>query len=131
MTENPKTEGAEHQTHFGFRTVDTAEKAGLVRAVFDAVAPRYDLMNDLMSGGIHRLWKRAMGARLAARPGERLVDVAGGTGDIAFRLVQEVGAESAAVNPVTVCDINAEMLTVGRNWALDRGWISQVRWTCG
>src|SRR5579883_3448978 len=83
MSEDADAEEApDETTHFGFRTVKAADKAGLVRAVFDAVAPRYDLMNDLMSAGIHRLWKRDMISRLAPRPGERFLDVAGGTGDI-------------------------------------------------
>ncbi|MEX0815313.1 MAG: class I SAM-dependent methyltransferase, partial [Dongiaceae bacterium] len=76
---------------FGFRAVAAGEKTSLVRAVFDSVADRYDLMNDLMSGGIHRLWKAAMIDRLAPRPGQRLIDVAGGTGDIAFRFLERAG----------------------------------------
>ncbi len=134
MTEDTNSSGADlasDTTHFGFRTVDAGEKAGLVRGVFDAVAPKYDLMNDLMSGGIHRLWKRELINVLAPRVGESFLDVAGGTGDIAFRIVQQIGAEQARVNPVAVCDINAEMLGVGRNRALDRGWIKELRWSCG
>src|SRR4051812_9289855 len=100
-------------THFGFRTVADGEKSGLVRAVFDAVAPKYDLMNDLMSAGIHRLWKAALIDWLAPRPGQAIIDVAGGTGDIAFRLLDR----TAQRVPVTICDINAEMLSVGRNRA--------------
>jgi demethylmenaquinone methyltransferase/2-methoxy-6-polyprenyl-1,4-benzoquinol methylase len=130
MTEDTETPSTDPTTHFGFRTVNAGEKAGLVRGVFDAVAPRYDLMNDLMSGGIHRLWKRALNA-LAPRAGESFLDVAGGTGDIAFRIVQQIGPEHAQRNPVAVCDINAEMLGVGRNRALNRGWIKEVRWSCG
>jgi demethylmenaquinone methyltransferase/2-methoxy-6-polyprenyl-1,4-benzoquinol methylase len=117
-------------THFGYRTVSAADKAGLVRGVFDAVAPRYDLMNDLMSAGVHRLWKRAMIDRLQPRPGEAFLDVAGGTGDIALRIVDAIGAEAAA-QPVTVCDINAEMLSVGRDRAFDRGLVGEIEWTCG
>ena len=101
-------------THFGFRTVREEEKASLVRAVFDDVAPRYDLMNDLMSAGIHRLWKGAMIDWLRPRPGMTLLDVGGGTGDIAFRFAQRGGG------PVVVCDINREMLAVGRDRAIDR-----------
>ncbi len=115
-------------THFGFRTVAESEKSGMVRAVFDAVAPKYDLMNDLMSAGVHRLWKAAMVDWLAPRAGQSIVDVAGGTGDIAFRMLDRMG-ESAT--PVTVCDINAEMLNVGRNRAIDQGRLSGVRWVCG
>ena len=118
-------------THFGFRTVRAEDKAGLVRGVFDAVAPKYDLMNDLMSGGVHRLWKRALIEVLAPKTGEAFLDVAGGTGDIAFRIVDEIGADRARARPVTVCDINAEMLAVGRNRALDKGWITELTWNCG
>ncbi|HET7717335.1 MAG TPA: bifunctional demethylmenaquinone methyltransferase/2-methoxy-6-polyprenyl-1,4-benzoquinol methylase UbiE [Bauldia sp.] len=101
---------------YGFRDVDLAEKQGLVDGVFNRVAPRYDLMNDLMSGGMHRLWKDALVSRLAPprRPHRsyRVLDVAGGTGDIAFRVAaRSEGAE------ITVADINAEMLAVGRERA--------------
>ncbi len=115
-------------THFGYRTVAEAEKAGMVREVFDAVAPKYDLMNDLMSAGIHRLWKGAMIDWLAPRAGQSIVDVAGGTGDIAFRMLERMGA---AALPVTICDINAEMLNVGRNRAIDKGRLDGINWICG
>ncbi len=115
-------------THFGFRTVAESEKSGMVRAVFDAVAPKYDLMNDLMSAGIHRLWKGAMVDWLAPRAGQSIVDVAGGTGDIAFRMLDRMGD---AALPVTICDINAEMLNVGRNRAIDQGRLNEVTWICG
>ncbi len=98
---------------FGFRTVRAEEKQGLVNRVFDQVASRYDLMNDAMSGGLHRLWKDAMVAWLAPprRPRHpwRALDVAGGTGDIAFRIARSVDENGAVV----VCDINPEMLMVG------------------
>src|SRR5262249_10073047 len=101
---------------FGFREVAVAEKQGLVDAVFDRVAQRYDLMNDLMSGGLHRLWKDALVARLApplrSRLGYRVLDLAGGTGDIAFRIAdRSEGAE------IVVADINPEMLAAGRRRA--------------
>ncbi len=112
---------------FGFRRVGEHEKAGLVRGVFDAVAPKYDLMNDLMSGGIHRLWKAAMIDTVSPRKGQKIIDVAGGTGDIAFRMLDRIGQDV----PVTVCDINAEMLMVGRNRAVDRGILNGVVWNCG
>lgn len=112
-------------THFGFRTVERDEKARLVRDVFDTVAPRYDLMNDLMSGGIHRLWKAALIDRLKPRRGQKLIDVAGGTGDIAFRYLDAGGDD------VTICDINAEMVSIGRNRALDRGITYGIGWTVG
>ncbi len=114
-------------THFGFRTVAEDEKAGMVRAVFDAVAPKYDLMNDLMSAGVHRLWKAAMVDMLAPRPGEAILDMAGGTGDIAFRLLDRIGTSGA---PITVCDINAAMLGVGRDRAIDRGKLEGLSWAC-
>ena len=119
------SEDQTHTTHFGFRTVREQEKASLVRAVFDDVAPRYDLMNDLMSAGIHRLWKAAMLDWLRPRPGMSLLDVGGGTGDIAFRFARRGGG------PVVVCDINREMLAVGRDRAIDRNLGADIQWVCG
>jgi len=124
---DPSAPAAQAQASFGFREVPAADKAGLVREVFDSVAPRYDLMNDLMSGGVHRLWKDAMVDRLAPRPGERCLDVAGGTGDIAFR-IRRRQADRA---DVTVCDINAAMLSVGRDRAVDRGFLTGLSWVTG
>jgi demethylmenaquinone methyltransferase/2-methoxy-6-polyprenyl-1,4-benzoquinol methylase len=115
-------------THFGYRTVGQDEKAELVRGVFDAVAPKYDLMNDLMSAGIHRLWKSTMIDWLAPRAGQSIVDVAGGTGDIASRILDRIGADAA---PVTVCDINREMIAVGRDRAIDQGRLAGISWVCG
>ena len=103
-------------THFGFQEVPETEKARLVRRVFDHVAPRYDLMNDLMSGGVHRLWKASLIRDVAPRAGETFLDVAGGTGDVAFGL-----HEAAPDTRIFVCDINPDMLAVGRDRALDRG----------
>jgi demethylmenaquinone methyltransferase/2-methoxy-6-polyprenyl-1,4-benzoquinol methylase len=117
------SEGASEETHFGFRTVGRAEKAGLVRGVFDSVAGRYDLMNDLMSGGVHRLWKRAMVAWLGPRDGQHVLDVAGGTGDIAFRI-----RERAPGARVTVADINESMVSVGRDRGIDRTDLTGVDW---
>ena len=99
---------------FGFRDVPRADKARLVRGVFDSVAPRYDLMNDLMSFGVHRLWKAALVRALRPRPGMALLDVAGGTGDIAAAAAAE-GAQ------VVVIDINEDMAVAGRDRALDQG----------
>jgi len=124
---DPNPPSSDSTADFGFRRVPEREKSGLVRGVFDAVAPKYDLMNDLMSAGIHRLWKAAMIDLIAPRPGQRVIDVAGGTGDIAFRMIERIGAAT----PVTVCDINAEMLAVGRNRAIDRGLLKGVVWNCG
>jgi demethylmenaquinone methyltransferase / 2-methoxy-6-polyprenyl-1,4-benzoquinol methylase len=121
----PDTAEPEHTTHFGFRTVAEAEKQPLVGAVFDSVARRYDLMNDLMSGGIHRLWKSAMLDWLDPQPGMLLLDVAGGTGDIAFRFLGRGGGAAVVV------DVNREMLAVGRNRGLDRGLVAGLSWVCG
>ena len=119
-------------THFGFKTVAEDAKAGMVRDVFDTVAPKYDLMNDLMSGGVHRLWKGAMVDALAPRPGQAIVDVAGGTADVASRIHDRLtGKGQVLQKPVTVCDINAEMLGVGRDRMLDRGVIAGLSWVCG
>ena len=111
------------QTHFGFSTVAEAEKAAKVRAVFDSVASRYDLMNDAMSGGLHRLWKDTFTAWARPRAGQAVLDLAGGTGDIAFRL-RRAGADG-----VVVADINAEMLQVGRTRAVDKR-IDGLAWLC-
>ncbi|MBN2751213.1 MAG: bifunctional demethylmenaquinone methyltransferase/2-methoxy-6-polyprenyl-1,4-benzoquinol methylase UbiE [Rhodospirillaceae bacterium] len=116
-------------THFGFATVDTAAKAGLVRDVFDAVADRYDLMNDLMSFGIHRLWKSAMIDALNPRPGLTYLDVAGGTGDIAFRIRDRIVAKGGTAR-IIVADINTEMLRVGRDRATDTGIATDLEWLC-
>ncbi len=120
------------KTHFGFRTVESDQKAGLVRAVFDGVADQYDLMNDLLSAGVHRLWKTSMIDWLNPRPGSHLLDVAGGTGDIALRFIDRLKNNTGA-NPghVTVCDINEAMIGVGRDRALDRGILREIDWTCG
>jgi demethylmenaquinone methyltransferase/2-methoxy-6-polyprenyl-1,4-benzoquinol methylase len=101
---------------FGFRDVPEAEKEGLVREVFSKVSARYDLMNDLMSGGIHRIWKDAMVEWLNPQPGWRSLDVAGGTGDIAMRITALTRARADAAH-VTVCDINADMLREGKRRA--------------
>lgn len=112
-------------THFGFRRVAEANKATLVKGVFDSVAPRYDLMNDLMSLGIHRLWKVAMMDWLGPRAGMTLIDVGGGTGDVAFRFLERGGGS------VTVVDVNEEMLNLGRDRAIDKGIIKGIRWLPG
>ena len=118
MTESRPEPGRD--THFGYQTVDLDAKQGLVDDVFRSVARRYDLMNDLMSGGLHRAWKDALVTAVNPPRGARpfgLLDVAGGTGDIAFRVVAAGGAGTR----VTVCDINPEMLAVGRERAIERG----------
>jgi len=110
---------------FGFRAVDPAAKAGLVRSVFESVAPSYDLMNDLMSGGIHRLWKAWLIDMIEPAPGHLLLDVAGGTGDIAERFLDRGGGG------VVVCDLTESMVRVGRDRALDRGRLTEVTWVVG
>jgi demethylmenaquinone methyltransferase / 2-methoxy-6-polyprenyl-1,4-benzoquinol methylase len=115
------------ETDFGFRRVAAADKAGLVRRVFDAVADRYDLMNDLMSAGVHRLWKSRLIDRLGPRPGQVLLDIAGGTGDIALRFLDRAGATGRAV----VCDVNEAMLRRGRDRAIDRGRVDCIDWIAG
>ena len=112
------------ETDFGFRRVPEADKEPLVRAVFESVAPRYDLMNDLMSGGLHRLWKATLVDTLRPRPAMRILDVAGGTGDIAFRMMRAMGGATAcraAGGTITVADINAAMLAVGAQRASQNG----------
>jgi demethylmenaquinone methyltransferase/2-methoxy-6-polyprenyl-1,4-benzoquinol methylase len=127
MARQGTAQGSETEADFGFRRVPEGAREGLVRAVFDSVAQRYDLMNDLMSGGVHRLWKAALIDTLAPRPGMHLLDVAGGTGDIAFRFLERVKGAGRA----SVCDINRAMLAVGRDRALDRGIVAGIEWLCG
>jgi len=116
---------------FGARRVPEAEKASLVRALFDSVASRYDLMNDLMSGGTHRWWKAEMVAWLKPRPGQVLLDVAGGTGDIGLRALPHLAPTGApASGSVVVCDTSEQMLAIGRARALDRGILAGIEWVC-
>ncbi|HUW97928.1 MAG TPA: bifunctional demethylmenaquinone methyltransferase/2-methoxy-6-polyprenyl-1,4-benzoquinol methylase UbiE [Acidiferrobacter sp.] len=111
-----------HTTHFGYREVDEAEKTHLVGEVFSSVASRYDLMNDLMSGGLHRAWKALAMKIAAARPGERVLDLAGGTGDLTSVLARRVGTEGSVI----LSDINGAMLGVGRDRVTDRGLTDNV-----
>jgi len=122
--------GARDETHFGEQTVPLSEKQGLVDDVFHSVARRYDLMNDLMSGGLHRAWKDALVTTV--NPPQRetafnLLDLAGGTGDVALRVAEAGGAGTR----VTICDINADMLTVGAERALERGLDDRVTFEQG
>ena len=116
---------------FGFQDVDPQAKPGLVRGVFDRVATRYDLMNDLMSAGVHRLWKDAVAARLNPQPGEMIVDCAGGTGDIASRVARMARrAQLRRGGPdaqVVIVDYNAEMIAAGR----ERGFEPEITWAVG
>ena len=109
-------------TDFGYERVKTAEKAGRVREVFDSVAAQYDLMNDLMSGGLHRLWKRFTIELSAVRSGQTVLDIAGGTGDLAAKFSKLVGAEGKVI----LADINAAMLSVGRDRLIDKGALSNI-----
>lgn len=120
------TEQSEKTTHFGFETVPESAKAGRVQGVFGSVANRYDIMNDVMSGGIHRLWKDAMMDWLAPVAGQRLLDVAGGTGDIAFRFLKRAGQGQA-----TVLDLTQEMLDEGRKRAEADQMSEQLDWLVG
>jgi demethylmenaquinone methyltransferase/2-methoxy-6-polyprenyl-1,4-benzoquinol methylase len=107
------------QTHFGFQTVDENEKAGRVRGVFDSVARKYDVMNDLMSGGLHRAWKAYTIAVAGAKAGDKVLDIAGGTGDLARAFAKRVGPTGTVVHT----DINESMLRVGRDRLLDDGLV--------
>ncbi|TNC74222.1 bifunctional demethylmenaquinone methyltransferase/2-methoxy-6-polyprenyl-1,4-benzoquinol methylase UbiE [Rubellimicrobium roseum] len=113
-------------THFGFETIPEAEKAGRVQGVFTSVASRYDLMNDLMSGGLHRVWKDAMIDWLAPRPGMKALDVAGGTGDIAFRILRRAPRAT-----VTVLDLTESMLVEGRRRAEAQSFRDRLTWVAG
>ena len=113
-------------THFGYQTVPEGDKAGMVHGVFTRVASRYDIMNDLMSAGVHRLWKDAMMDWLAPRPGQRLLDVAGGTGDVAFRFLTRAPGASAVV-----CDMTESMLVAGRQRAEADSMADRLGWVVG
>jgi len=107
------------QTHFGFQNVDEAEKAGKVKGVFDSVASKYDIMNDLMSMGLHRAWKAYTLAVANLRPGDKALDIAGGTGDLARAFARQVGPSGTVVHT----DINEAMLSTGRNRLIDEGLV--------
>lgn len=111
-------------THFGYRNVDSREKAGLVAGVFHSVAGKYDLMNDLMSGGVHRLWKRFTIELSGVRRGNRVLDIAGGTGDLAAKFSRLVGPEGQVV----LADINSSMLEVGREKLTDHGVVGNIEY---
>ena len=127
-------EKVDDNTHFGSRTVRTGEKPQLVRSIFDDVADRYDLMNDLMSVGIHRLWKLAMIDWLAPRSGAHYLDVAGGTGDIALRILNRLAAgdkQNTEGTRITVVDASGSMLQTGRDRAVDAGILNPIEWVHG
>jgi demethylmenaquinone methyltransferase/2-methoxy-6-polyprenyl-1,4-benzoquinol methylase len=117
-----KPEQSSDTTHFGYKTVSADDKAGLVRGVFDSVASRYDVMNDLMSAGLHRLWKRYTIDQAAVRPGHIVLDLAGGTGDLTREFARKVGKDGHVV----LADINAAMLGQGRRRLVDAGIAGNV-----
>ncbi|MGR8980247.1 MAG: bifunctional demethylmenaquinone methyltransferase/2-methoxy-6-polyprenyl-1,4-benzoquinol methylase UbiE [Gammaproteobacteria bacterium] len=112
-------------THFGFREVAAEEKVKLVRGVFDSVAEKYDIMNDLMSFGVHRIWKRIAVQLSNVRQGERVLDLAGGTGDLTALFEQRIGKNGLCI----LADINSEMLNTGRNRLIDRGLAGNIQYT--
>ena len=112
---------------FGEESVTPADKTRKVIGVFDSVASRYDIMNDVMSGGLHRLWKDHLVRKIRPQKGLHYLDVAGGTGDIAFRIRKKAGPDCK----ITLCDLNTEMLRVGRDRALDRGYTDDFGWVTG
>lgn len=120
------TDDTQKTTHFGFQTVNEGEKAGMVHGVFSRVASKYDIMNDVMSVGIHRIWKDAMMDWLAPRPGQKLLDVAGGTGDVAFRFLRRAPGATA-----TVCDMTESMLIEGQKRAEAESLAGQLDWVVG
>ena len=130
---SPESGATSGSTFFGGRTVPVGEKQGLVRDVFRSVAGRYDLMNDLMSGGVHRLWKARMVDWLNPRGPMAIVDVAGGTGDIAFRLLKRLNqsARGRDTGTITVCDLTEDMVRVGRDRATDRSIVRGIEWVTG
>ena len=118
------------QTHFGYKTVDAGKKTAMVGNVFTSVAQKYDLMNDLMSFGLHRLWKDKMVEMIPIKSGMKILDMAGGTGDISFRILKKAKVVNRKID-ITVCDINAEMLEQGRARAINKGIISGISWKQG
>jgi demethylmenaquinone methyltransferase / 2-methoxy-6-polyprenyl-1,4-benzoquinol methylase len=121
MNENPESQW------FGTRPVDAQEKTELVHDVFSNVADKYDVMNDLMSGGIHRLWKDRLIRMIRPRAGLKYLDVAGGTGDIAFRIRKRLDQ----AGDITLCDLTENMLRVGRDRAINKGWLNDFKWVTG
>ena len=126
MTDDKMTQAGTATTHFGAATVPEQEKAGMVRDLFSDVANKYDVMNDVMSVGIHRVWKEAMMDWLAPRAGQKLLDVAGGTGDVAFKFLKRAGHGHA-----TVCDLTEGMLVEGRKRAEAEALQDSLDWIVG
>ncbi len=117
--------GSQAKTDFGFEQVPVGEKAKRVREVFDSVASKYDIMNDLMSAGAHRLWKHYTLSQTGLKPGQKALDVAGGTGDLSIGMARQVGPTGTVIHT----DINAAMLSTGRDRLIDKGVVSNVRWS--
>lgn len=113
------------ETSFGFKNVQVKEKPALVQGVFESVAKKYDIMNDFMSAGIHRLWKNTFVDMINPQADMKLLDVAGGTGDIAFRFMENGGGS------VFVCDLTEGMVRVGRDRSMDKGILNSIQWTVG
>ncbi|KAM3957892.1 ubiquinone biosynthesis protein COQ3, mitochondrial [Aphomia sociella] len=137
QSEGATGDGQNKQTHFGFETVDEKEKWKKVHEVFENVADKYDLMNDVMSFGVHRVWKDIFIQRLAPTHGTKLLDMAGGTGDITFRYInylKNLGGAGERRSSVTVCDINQHMLDVGKLRAQKQGYTQNssvdIEWVC-
>ncbi len=118
------SETNEQQTHFGYQTVDKNDKESMVAGVFHSVAQQYDIMNDLMSFGVHRLWKRFTIDASGVRPGNKVLDLAGGTGDLTAKFSQLVGKEGQVI----LADINSSMLNVGRDKLRDRGLVQNIEY---
>ena len=127
MQDKSPTSPGDAEVDFGFRRVRREEKPGLVRDVFTSVASRYDVMNDVMSLGVHRLWKDAMADWLSPRPGMRFLDLAGGTGDIAFRILDRTNGEAE----VTICDMSEAMVCKGRSRRETDSYGNALHWVCG
>jgi demethylmenaquinone methyltransferase/2-methoxy-6-polyprenyl-1,4-benzoquinol methylase len=120
-----------NQTHFGFKQVDENQKSSLVKEVFSSVASKYDIMNDFMSAGMHRLWKDKMVKEIKFASGQsyKTIDVAGGTGDVAFRILKKAQEKNAQIE-IEVADINAEMLSVGKERAVDKNLFAHLNFNC-
>jgi demethylmenaquinone methyltransferase/2-methoxy-6-polyprenyl-1,4-benzoquinol methylase len=130
MENRPKNiSTCDDETNFGFQRVRKNEHAGLVSNLFQSVADSYDVMNDLMSGGLHRLWKQSLIDRINPQPGMRLVDVAGGTGDIIFRFLkqlEDLSNNDIKANQTIICDPNLAMLRVAKKKAIDKGYLHGI-----
>lgn len=122
MMSNMKTPDESQKTHFGYEEIDASQKAERVAGVFHSVANKYDLMNDLMSLGIHRLWKRFAIDLLSVRPGQCVLDIAGGTGDLTKLISKKIGK----TGKVILSDINSSMLSVGKNRLIDEGFFDNI-----